>query len=355
VTTLSEVPLTVTSSCGIISTPVQYFFGCSARSNYTFTVTPTVSTATPPSTTYDISAVSSPITALTSPTTQTFQQDYETLSLYSFSVDSEVSLEVLIEVTVGPSVDVQLFSSTCDDNGNNVLIEEFTCYFGACVLPVSQRQGVVANSSTTAVTYFVSVSGFSPAQYTISVSQGESQTCAVPNEDDLQFCTIVSWSTWSYESDSNIIQDQDDTAQRRFDFLYLQFCPPCLCQELSEECNTSLIEYVCTQTFRACDFEGFETSVCLTSCQDVEQNCGGTFEEIGLPELSCNHNFYLSEDDPICTDIYQTTSSNSELILWIVVGVVLFIVVVVLVTVAAFVIYKQVQAKRRASSYEVLE
>ena len=354
-TTTSTVPLTVSSSCDVVSSPVQYFFGCSAQPKFTFTVEPTVTTLTPPSTQYNITATTANIQPLSStPLVGVFTQgDYEALLVFQVTVTSEESFEIVVDVTTGPSVEVQLWSAECV-NGANQLIETFTCYFGTCVLPVSQRQGAVANA-TDADIYYVTVSGYSPAAFGISVSQGESETCAIPNEDDLQFCTIVDWSTWSYESETNIIVAQDETAQRRFDYLYLKFCPPCVCVELSEACNSSLTEYVCTQTFRACDYEGFETSICLTSCQDVEQNCGATFEDIGLPELSCNHNFYLAEDDPICENIYGTTSSNSELILWIVVGVVLFIVVVVLISVAVVVGYKQVQAKRRASSYEVLE
>jgi len=62
----------------------------------------------------------------------------------------------------------------------------------------------------------------------------------------------------------------------------------------------------------------------------------------------------LAENDFVCTDIYETTESN-DLILWIVAGVILLIVVVVLVSAVGVIIYKQVQAKRRDSSYEVLE
>ena len=128
------------------------------------------------------------------------------------------------------------------------------------------------------------------------------------------------------------------------------FVPPC--EEVSKSCNNSLIEFVCTQTYRACDYSGYQASICKDSCNDVEENCGKTFTSVGYPQFECNHNYYYSNDDEICEDIYDVVSDDSDKFLWLILLIVLFFIVVIILAVAAFLGYKKYKSHR---GYETLD
>jgi len=143
------------------------------------------------------------------------------------------------------------------------------------------------------------------------------------------------------------------SAQRFYNQLLNAFCPPCGCSEVSSKCNNSLIEYACTQAYRACNDNGLQTSICEDSCQDIEENCGYTFSEVGLPWLSCGHNFYYGDFDDVCEDIYGITETDgTDVFLWIVIVLVVLFGLLIFLGIIGFFGYKKFKAK---NSYEKIE
>jgi hypothetical protein len=276
-----------------------------------------------------------------------FTSSSESSHFYVFSNNGGESVQIDLEVTQGPSVTIDIFDAQCSPSGGNQLLTSLTCYSGHCEIPFSWANGAVFNTS---YTVYMTVSGFAPSSYNLQVYSGEEETCITPGDTDL--CDI-SWSIWDYHSGDMGIENQASAAELLYNQLVTVFCPPCGCSEISSACNDSLIEYACTQTYRACNDNGLQTSVCEDTCEDIEENCGYTFEEVGLPWLSCNHNFYYGDFDSVCEDIYDITETDSsDTILWIVIVLVVLFILLLVLGAAGFFGYKKFKASRQKTSYD---
>ena len=213
--------------CELITSPVQYYYGCAIPSSLSIFVTPIdfLSPLFTPDASFDITVTQSNVQQLTTtPISASISTDYPSSNFYYFQVTTIASLEIFVNVESGPSVDVSIMTDECEES-TGALVDTFTCYLGYCVVPISQRQGILNN--ITSHTFCVRIDGVSPSKYSISLHAGEEQTCVTPTEGELAFCSIVEWPVWTYEtSDGNVMDSQDDTAERRFNILYEAFCPP---------------------------------------------------------------------------------------------------------------------------------
>jgi len=276
---------------------------------------------------------------------------FTTNDYYVFTLTEQDSITIQIDVTIGPAVTAQLISSDCAyGNLADYVLTSIDCFYGPCLIPISGAMGDLFNSSSP---YYIIVSGVYPSQYNIAVLGGSDQTCTSPNTTGSDLCD-VSWTVWNYQVGDTGFDNQNLAALRLYNQLVEAFVPTC--EDISESCNNSLIQYACTSTYRACDFNGFQASICGSSCQDVENNCGSTFEQVGLPLLSCNHNFYYTPGDAVCDDIYDVSDGNGgNKLLWLIALVVIFLVILIFGAIGAFLIYKKWKTSRQKGSYESIE
>ena len=134
------------------------------------------------------------------------------------------------------------------------------------------------------------------------------------------------------------------------------FCLGLIVPQVSPSCNSSLVAYACQMTFRACNDDGFTTTVCASACEDIQDECGLTFAQAGAPELSCNHNFYVQSSD-VC-DIYDfdqnggSSSSGLAWWLWLIIGVVALLVLVAVVALIGVAVWYAMKKAKEPATYE---
>jgi len=276
-----------------------------------------------------------------------FDESHSTEHFYTFTTDTSNSFVIDIEVLQGPAVFFSIYGGNCTE-GENTYITGLVCLFGPCDIPIDWSTTGFQNNTK----YYVVVDGSAPSKYSISLLAGEDQTCVPATNTSL--CTMVDWNVWNYGTGEQGFEQQNAASIVFYNDLLNRFCPPCECVELSSACNDSLIEFTCTQTYRACDTTGLQASICEDSCADVEENCGYTFQEVGLPQYSCNHNFYYSNDDEIC-DIYGNNDTSGDKLLWLIVLIVVALILIVLIAVGAFIFYKKYQQAKRTGNYEAIQ
>lgn len=267
--------------------------------------------------------------------------------LLSNHLYQQEAIDLNFDVLLGPSISIEIYSSIdsndeCfSDNNKNLLISSFICYYGHCDFPFSWANGNLFNSS---YSFYILISGSYPSTYNFNIQSGKDEICFYPSIYN-GFCDI-SWSIWDYHGGQFNVDNQVNYAENLYSKLVNSFCPPCSCSQISSACNESLIQYACAQSFRACDEFGFESSICEHTCVSVEQNCGLTFEQVNLPYLSCNHNFYYSDYDSICQDIYDISLSDStNIVLWIGISFGALVLLILILFVLSFFIYKKFYSK----------
>jgi len=287
-----------------------------------------------------------PVTLTSTPAQATFAlAPYYTTRFFQFAANGSESTQ--IEVQTNGAVQIELWSNDCDDGTQNENLLEFDCYEGTCLIPFSWDNGRYSNVSST---FYVTLTAFAPTQASISLLQGQSGTCVQP--DSTELCDIT-WSVWNYGTGNNGFAAQEAASLRLYNQLVDAFCPPCGCPEISKSCNESIVEYVCMETYRACDSDGMQTSVCQDTCLDIQENCGYTFEQVGFPLLACNHNSYYTGSDDICTDIYGiSVTDGTDVWLWIVISIVVVLAIVIIAAVIGFLAFKKFKHGRQTSTYE---
>ena len=330
-----------------------YWWGCVAEDSVRFQVT--ISTPSNlsvlPGGSYSVTANSlSSVQLGASAISAEIDAFYQVERFYTFVADTSNSFVIDIELTQGPSIEVAVYGTNCTE-GQNTLVTALTCYYGPCPIPIDWSTTGFTNDTQ----YYVVISGSAPAKYSISLLAGEAETCVEATNTTL--CTMVDWNVWNYGTGEAGFEQQNTASIVLYNDLVARFCPPCECVELSSSCNDSLIEFACTQTYRACDTTGLQASICQDSCEDIEENCGYTFEEVGLPQYSCNHNFYYTDSDgnDVCDDIYGINDTSGDKLLWLIVLIVVALILIVLIAVGAFIFYKKYQQAKRTGNYEAIQ
>jgi len=337
------------SNSGITS---YYWWGCDKVASLTFrlTIAAPADLSVLPGANYTVTANSLSSSKLTD-TDVTFQftKDQATQQFYTFTADTSNSFVINIALSQGPAIFVYVYNGNCTGTENE-LITSLVCLYGPCSIPIDWSTAGFENGTQ----YYVVTEGIAPAQYSISLAAGEDQTCVEATGTTL--CTMVEWNVWDYGTGEAGFEQQNAASIVLYNDLVARFCPPCECVELSSKCNDSLIEFACTQTYRACDTTGLQASICQDTCEDIEENCGYTFEEVGLPQYSCNHNFYYTDTDgsTVCEDIYDIDVTSGDKLLWLIVLVVVALILIVLIAVGAFIFYKKYKQKRMGS-YEAIQ
>merc|ERR1712110_574338 len=348
--TLFNIGNNVTCQEEITSGVASYFWNCNGLSGDSYILLEGESGVSDapnqPTFTLEVNEIS-PVTLTSTAADVTFASGpYLTTRFFQFNANGSESTQ--IQVTTNGAVQVELWSNVCgDEDTNNENLLEFYCYGSTCLIPFSWDSGSYSNVSSQ---FMVTLTGFAPTTASVSLLQGQSQTCVQPEDTDL--CEIT-WSVWNYGTDENGFAAQEAASLRLYNQLVNAFCPPCGCPEISKSCNESIVEYVCMETYRACDSDGMQTSVCQDTCLDVQENCGYTFEQVGLPLLSCNHNSYYVGDDEICTDIYGiTVTDGTDVWLWIVIAVVAVLAILIIAAVIGLIAFKKYKHGRQTSTYE---
>ena len=331
-----------------ISEDASYFWNCNGMKGEFYILLETSGNTSPlpvlPTFTLQVQEYT-PTTLSNTPTAVSFAAaPYTTTRFFQFAASANQSTQ--IEVGTNGAVFIELWSNTCDDTDNNSLFQ-FACYESTCLIPFSWDIGIYPDVSQT---FYLSVQGFAPTEANVTLLAGQANTCVQPEPTDL--CDIT-WSVWNYGTGDQGFAAQEAASLRLYNQLVDAFCPPCGCPEISKSCNESLIEYVCTETYRACDSNGMQASVCQDTCFDVQENCGYTFEEVGLPLLACNHNSYYTGNDDICTDVYGiTVTDGTDTWLWIVIAVVAVVAILIIAGVIGFLAFKKFKHGRQTSTYE---
>jgi len=152
--------------------------------------------------------------------------------------------------------------------------------------------------------YFVSVQGKN-ATYSIAFYRGR-ENChefsGTGRNEGLDFCAgMVPYATWRWDNYVNL----DHQAHCLFEQLYDHFkVQPCW-SGVSRECNSTLQQFACYESFHACDEYGFAVGTCRDACEAVVYECVNWFESVDLEHYNCTSNRYLDQS-------YQTCTGNSD-------------------------------------------
>jgi len=351
-----------------IGTPVEYV-QCAVPETFYLGISATLTGTAQdvePNSSYSVMATTKSITALTSGTaaTKTFESTAGIVTslseFFSFDYDDTQSFNLVVEVTAGPAVSLQLLSADCvaEESAGGcecprstfaAVAASFDCYYGECQVPVAWLPADISSGS-----YLLQATGSAPASFSVRYEAGDEGTCAVPESSD--FCD-VGYPVWNYGTGSAGEAAQNEAAEELYHVFAAVFQQD-TCVDLSSACNDSLIEYVCGLAYPACDESGFQTSTCRASCEAVQTDCGFTFEEVGMAYLSCEHNAYLLDDDSICTDIYDVVDdgiSTGWKIFLIVLAVLVAIAILALLVVLVGFLGKKAYDARLAPGYDVID
>jgi len=148
--------------------------------------------------------------------------------------------------------------------------------------------------------FFVDVYGKN-ASYSIAYWRGIEnchQFTGSGARDGVQFCSdVVSYATWRWEDYTAL----DMEAECFFNDLYNHFrVQPCW-SGVTTDCNSTLRQFACYESFRACDAAGFYVGTCRSACDAVVYECVNMFETVNLEHYNCTSNRYIDEEAYYCT------------------------------------------------------
>jgi len=148
--------------------------------------------------------------------------------------------------------------------------------------------------------YFISVYGKN-ATYSIAYWRGLENCHAFTHNgltDGLSFCSgIVNYPTWRWDDYAAL----DSEASCFFDELYNHFrVQPCW-SGVTTDCNATLQQFACYESFRACDANGFYVGTCRSSCDAVVYECVNWFESVDLEHYNCSSSRYIDDGASTCT------------------------------------------------------
>jgi hypothetical protein len=120
--------------------------------------------------------------------------------------------------------------------------------------------------------------------------------------DGLDFCAgLIPYATWRWDQYDTL----DNEARCLFEQLFDHFkTQPCW-NGVSKECNSTLQQFACYESFHACDRYGFATGTCKDACDAVVYECLNTFEAVDLEYYNCTSSRYLDSS-------YETCSGNPD-------------------------------------------
>eukprot|EP01096_Ripella_sp_DP13-Kostka_P008243 TRINITY_DN307_c0_g1_i2.p1 TRINITY_DN307_c0_g1~~TRINITY_DN307_c0_g1_i2.p1 ORF type:complete len:2786 (-),score=1480.75 TRINITY_DN307_c0_g1_i2:351-8603(-) len=316
-----------------------YISGCHLKSGSLYNLVATVPNAVVPGLTYSLTVSYVPATAV--PTVgaavvSTFEDSPYGFWYFNRTSLKDSALEIQLELVSGPSVTVEVYVNDCSISLEDLVPLVITCYSGVCVVPFSWS----SNNFDVSSVYTIVVTGEAGSTYKLGYTSGSSN-CQAPYKNTLKFCTDVDYPIW----DNSTSLNHDALAVQRYQQLYNAFCPPCSCRSISTACNDTLKQYACDESFPACDSDGFQSPVCRATCTDVVTTCGKTFNDVGLSELECSHNFYL-QNEKVC-QTYGAEDDSSTLVMVLLIVLAVLVLLVILAALGYFVYYKVKAAKSK--------
>jgi len=148
--------------------------------------------------------------------------------------------------------------------------------------------------------FFISVMGKN-ATYQIAYFRGLENCHLFKHNgvnDGLSFCSgIVDYPTWRWDDYANL----DAEASCFFNELYEHFrVQPCW-SGVTTDCNSTLRQFACYESFKACDQNGFYVGTCRSSCDAVVYECVNWFESVDLEHYNCSSSRYINDAASTCT------------------------------------------------------
>jgi hypothetical protein len=256
---------------------------------------------------------------------------------YSVNLPSDSGAKILVEVTSGSVVNVQLMPKDCSKrtptNSRSVdCLSGFRCEI---FTTKSNTVGLVGE-------YRIILSG-EDVQGTITSQTGDS-LCTGLSSDSAPFCSGVLSGTVLGESGS--ITQKDDYAEYYYYNLLGQFnalysAPGgCGSTGVPDETEAALKKYACQTAMPACN-KGLGQTPDYSVCTDIEKSSGVTFTDIGSSDLECNHNFYTGgvtwvgpgdDENPANTSPSSQTSESPNLLLaLLIIPIIVIILIIVLI------------------------
>ena len=148
--------------------------------------------------------------------------------------------------------------------------------------------------------FFISVYGKN-ATYTLAYWRGL-ENCHLFTHDGLpeglNFCSgIVNYPTWRWDDYAAL----DAEASCFFEELYDHFrVQPCW-SGVTTDCNSTLQQFACYESFKACDANGFYVGTCRSECNAVVHECVNWFESVDLEHYNCSSSRYIDDVASTCT------------------------------------------------------
>ena len=219
---------------------------------------------------------------------------------FFYSISSEPqSMRWRVVVTEGEGVLVTVRNHRCPLQAS--WVKEIWCdadYFDRpwmCDIEIPTRAAHPGDNA-----FFVAVYGKN-ATYSIAFWRGH-ENChdftGSGRNEGLDFCAgIVPYTTWRYDNYNNV----DSQAECLFEELYQHFrVQPCY-TGVTPECNATLQQFACYESFHRCDAQGFFTGTCRQSCDAVVYECANWFETVDLEHYNCTSSRYIDGNAHVCT------------------------------------------------------
>jgi len=238
---------------------------------------------------------------------QSFPYEEASLAFFTTPHTRNQALRVDVEVLTGLGVEINVYSDDCAYRATNQT--QYWCFKNTrCEVPLPRLSnfGSYYQSYTSENSPYLSnnlrivIRGWD-STYQIRRLVG-TENCEGLTSTNAPFCStdseITRFGYWG-EDNSNSYIAKDRNAYEFYINLTKAFTcgvsDNCQCREQTEECRRAIKIYACQSIFNPCDgLTGLEMMPTYRTCRNVEFYCFRTFLCAGLPDLMCNHSFYLN-------------------------------------------------------------
>jgi len=252
----------------------------------------------------------------------------------------------LIEVIVqdGFAVEVQVWPANC-----GLRVPPYVtiwCFQGQeCLIPFSEpgnfgsfspKQGYASGLWSDATVRIVVVG--ESASYNIRSLVGQS-ACGPINPADTPFCSAAGISGSAFGLSTSFAA-KDSFSQQFYNQLVQSFSQgTSACVELTPTCKQYLSQFACQESLRSCSGSGQVQHQTYSLCVNIVNECGQLWENVGLPQFNCEHNFYqggilwvsASDSDTVTPPSTAVAAPVNLTWLWVVLAILGLIILVVIV------------------------
>jgi len=266
-----------------------------------------------------------------------FELDGSALSyaFYTANLPSDQGINIQVEVTSGAIAIVQVMPKDCTERALPNAITTIECLLGVkCSIYTTDSDIGNFTGELRIVISGEDIKG-TIAAYT------DGELCAGMTADNAPFCSQV--VSYSVLGDGSTFLDKDTYANYYYTtVLYPAFSSltGCRLSKISDSCQNLLKQYSCQIAMQECS-NGYGLLPQYDTCTSIENECGASFNDVGLPSMDCNHNFYTNgitwvgpgDDDTPVNNSPGESGPNLWLIFLIIPILVIIIIIVVIVRV----------------------